>query len=265
MTTPARTAAFFDLDKTIIATSSATTFSREFFDEGLLRRTDAIRAAYAQFLFMVGGADERQTERLRDAMSDVVTGWDVAKVRKIVGETVKEQIDPVVYEEALALIRRHQANGRDVVIVSASGMEVVAPIAELLGADHAIGSQMEIKDGKYTGEISLYAFGPAKAAAMRSLASDKGYDLERCYAYSDSITDGPMLNVVGHGFAVNPDRGMRKTAAEHGWGVLHFRKPVALRESARRRNMAAGFLAAAMAVGMGWWVLTRRRRHPREG
>ncbi len=258
------TAAFFDLDKTIIARSSATAFSRDFRESGLLKTSDALRTAYAHFLFSVGGADARQTARLRDALAETIEGWEAAKVRRIVEETVKELIDPIVYEEALALIRRHQANGRDVVIVSASGTEVVAPIAELLGTEHYIASQMETKDGVYTGKISLYAFGPYKADAIRALAKERGYDLERSYAYSDSITDSPMLDAVGYGFAINPDRAMRRAAAAHGWGVLHFRRPVALRASDRRRGAVVGAAVAGAAVttALIWWGVTRRRRNP---
>ncbi len=264
MSTPATTAAFFDLDKTIIATSSSSAFSREFLDKGLLKRSDAIRTAYAHFLFMVGGADERTTERLRAALSDAITGWDVDKVKRIVSETVKQHVDPVVYQEALALIRQHQANGRDVVIVSASGTEVVQPIAELLGADYAVGTQMEIEDGRFTGEISLYAYGPAKAAAIRKLAEDKGYDLSRSYAYSDSITDAPMLDAVAHGYVVNPDRALRRAAAEHGWGMLRFRKPIALRESERRRNLIAAGAVTLVAVGVVFWIAGVRRARRRD-
>ena len=239
----ARSAAFFDLDKTIIATSSSAAFSRPLMEQGLFTRADAVRAAYAHFLFSVGGADERQTNRLRDALSELVKGWDLAKVTEIVAETVHDLIDPVVYEEALALIRRHQANGRDVVIVSASGAELVAPIADLLGAEHWIASEMEIKDGVYTGEITFYAYGPAKADAIKKLAKARGYDLSACYAYSDSITDEPMLSAVGHGFVVNPDRALRRAAIENGWGVLRFRKPVAL-----RRTTATGPTVATVAT-----------------
>jgi HAD superfamily hydrolase (TIGR01490 family) len=255
------TAAFFDLDKTIIATSSTTAFSRDLRSNGLLKTSDALRTAYAQFLFMVGGADARQTARLRDALADTITGWEAAKVSRIVEETVKELIDPVVYEEALSLIRRHQANGRDVVIVSASGAEVVEPIAELLGADDFIASRMEVVGGVFTGKISLYAFGPYKADAVRAMAAARGYDLERCYAYSDSITDAPMLDAVGYGFAVNPNPSMRRAAAAHGWGILHFRRPVALRESRRRRGIVVGVVVASVALttGLIWWNLTRRR------
>ena len=114
----ARTAAFFDLDKTIIATSSATAFSRPFFAGGLITRRDVLRTAYAQFLFLLGRADADQTDRLRAFLSSMVTGWDVAQVSSIVNETLHLNIEPTVYAEALALIDAHHAAGRDVVTES---------------------------------------------------------------------------------------------------------------------------------------------------
>lgn len=252
--TPVRTAAFFDLDKTIIATTSSMAFSRPFLKGGLITRSDALRTAYAQFLFMVGGADARQTTRLRDSLSELIKGWEVAEVTRLVHETVHELIDPVVYQEAITLIRRHQANGRDVVIVSASGHELVEPIATMLGADHVIASKMEIKKGFYTGTIDFYAYGERKAEAMRKLAEERGYDLERSYAYSDSITDLPMLTAVGHGFAVNPDRGMRKAAAEYGWGVLRFKKPMALRKGVAANSALISVALVIAAAAVALWI-----------
>lgn len=254
-----RSAAFFDLDKTIIATSSSMAFSRPFYDGGLITRSHALRTAYAQFLFLVGGADERQTTRLRDSLSDLIKGWEVAKVRQIVQETVHEHIDPVVYDEALALIRRHQQNGRDVVIVSASARDVVEPIAQLLGADAVVASELEVKKGFYTGAITFYAYGEAKADAVRALAEEKGYDLSRSFAYSDSITDAPMLDAVGHGFVINPDRALRAAAASHGWGALRFKKPVGLHSGPSTRSTVATVLAVA-AVVTGIILLARAGR-----
>ncbi|MFV0633377.1 HAD family hydrolase [Demequina sp.] len=244
----ARSAAFFDLDKTIIATSSSMAFAGSFMDGGLITRAHALRTAYAQFLYLVGGADERQTNRLRDSLSDLIKGWEVAKVQHIVRETLHEHIDPVVYEEALALIKRHQENGRDVVIVSASARDVVEPIAQLLGADEVVASELEVKKGFYTGEITFYAYGEAKAEAIRALADEKGYDLSRSFAYSDSITDAPMLSAVGHGFVINPDRSLRIAAMHAGWGALRFRKPVGLRSGPSTRSTALTLLAVAAAV-----------------
>ena len=256
-----RTAAFFDLDKTIIATSSTAAFSRPFLAGGLLSRSAVLRAAYAHFVFLVGSADADQTERMRAHLSSMVTGWPVEQVSSIVAETLHELIDPYVYSEAVELIAQHRAAGRDVVVVSASGAELVEPIAAMLGADHAVSTRMDVVDGRYTGGIDFYAYGDNKAAEIYRLAEEHGYDLDGSYAYSDSITDAPMLGAVGHGFAVNPDRTLRRLAAEEGWGVLTFSRPVALRRTiSPRASVTAG---AAVLVGTGaalvlWRVLRRR-------
>ena len=256
-------AAFFDLDKTIIATSSAIAFSRPFLAGGLITRRDVLRTAYAQFLYLVGGADADQTERLRAQLARTVIGWDAAHVTAIVDEALHESIDAAVYAEAVALIQEHHAAGRDVVVVSASGEVVVRPIAGVLGADHVIATRMSIEDGRYTGEIDFYAYGENKAIALRELAERHGYDLAASYAYSDSITDAPMLAAVGHGFAVNPDRALRRRAAQEGWGVLAFERPVALRPFLSPRTSIVsvlGIVAVAAAAVVVWRHVTRARR-----
>lgn len=258
-------AAFFDLDKTILAKSSTLAFSRPFFDGGLINRRSVLRSAYAQFVFALQGADHVQMEKMRAHLSSMVAGWPVQTVRDIVAETLHTIVDPLVYEEAVDLIEAHQADGHDIVIVSASGADVVGPIGEMLGADHVIATEMVVEEGRYTGEIGTYAYGTGKETAIRALAEERGYDLTDCYAYSDSETDVPMLNAVGHAYAVNPDKVLRRVAADHGWPVLEFRRPVELHERARwgsSRSRAGAMAAAAGAVGAGFvsWQM-RRVRH----
>ena len=243
-------AAFFDLDKTIIARSSALAFSRPFYQGGLINRRAVLRSAYAQFGYLLAGADHDQMERMRQYLSALARGWDVQTVRAIVAETLHTIVDPIVYAEAVTLIDEHHGAGRDVVVVSSSGAEVVEPIGELVGADSVIATRMTVAGGEFTGEIEFYAYGEHKATAVRRLAQEQGYDLARCYAYSDSVTDLPMLEVVGHPFAVNPDRALRRAAGERGWPVLEFSRPVALH---RRRTLPAprtAAVAAAVAVGV---------------
>lgn len=257
------TAAFFDLDKTIIATSSAAAFSRPFYAGGLISRGAVLRSAYAHFLYMLGSADADQTERMRAHLSSMVTGWPVDQVSAIVAETLHQYIDPYVYSEAVELIEWHHASGRDVVIVSASGYELVEPIAAVLGADHAIASHMQVEDGRYTGLIDFYAYGQNKATAIRDLARERGYDLAGSYAYSDSITDAPMLEVVGHGFAVNPDKTLRRLAVENDWGVLTFTRPIALSRRLSPRTSAltgVGVLAIGLGIFVAWRALRARTR-----
>ena len=244
------TAAFFDLDKTIIAKSSTLAFSRPFQAGGLITRGAMLRSAYAQFVYLVGGADHDQMEKMRQFMSNLCAGWDVQTVREIVADTLHNIVDPLVYDEAVCLIEEHHAAGRDVIIVSTSGSEVVEPIGEMLGADRVIATRMEIADGRYTGNIDYYAYAEEKARAIEHLAATVGYDLEQCYAYSDSVTDVHMLEVVGHPFAVNPDRELRRIATAREWPVLLFVRPVALRRRLPvppARSSAAGLTRRAPA------------------
>jgi len=252
---PRRAAAFFDLDKTVIAKSSALAFGRPFYQGGLINRRAVLKSSYAQFVFHVSGADEAQMTRMRDYLTDIVA------------ETLHELIDPLIYEEAATLIEEHQAAGRDVVIVSSSGEEVVAAIGELLGVDRVVATRMVEDQGRYTGEIEFYAYGPHKAAAIRDLAQAEGYDLAECYAYSDSSTDIPMLEVVGHPTAVNPDKALRRIALERGWPIRTFARPVSLRSRFSLRH-PSGPVVAGAAVGMGaaavagiaWYAQRRRAR-----
>jgi len=261
---PVRTAAFFDLDKTVIAKSSTLAFSKPFFDQGLINRQTVLKSAYAQFLFLMSGADHEQMDRMRSYITNMCTGWNVEQVKSIVGETMHEIVDPLVFAEAANLIADHKLCGRDVVVVSASGEEIVAPIARALGATHAMATRMVVEDGKYTGEVAFYCYGEGKVEAIKELAAREGYALEHCYAYSDSITDLPMLEAVGHPTVVNPDRALRKESVSRGWPVVTFSKPVSLRDrlpaapsgAAVATTVAVG--ASALAAGALTYSLLRR-------
>ena len=257
-------AAFFDLDKTIIASSSALAFSKPLLRQGLINRRAALRSAYAQLMFSLAGADEQTTERLRAQISALCAGWDVAQVRAVVEETLHDVVDPLVYAEAAELIDRHKADGHDVIILSATGHEVVAPIATMLGADHAVATRMEIVEGRYSGEVEFYCYGENKAVAARELAASRGYNLDACFAYSDSSTDIPLLEAVGKPCAVNPDKLLRKIATEREWPVLTFSRPITLRSRIPQSAAAAvAFgvgVGAVAAAGATWYGVRRRKR-----
>lgn len=266
MTSPARrVAAFFDLDKTVIAKSSALAFSGPLRRNGLINRRAVLRSTYAQFVFLASGADADQVERMRAHLTSLCTGWDVEQVRSVVEETLHDIVDPLVYAEAAQLVAEHKEQGHDVVVVSASGEEIVAPIAKMIGATHSAGTRMVTVDGRYSGEIDFYCYGPNKAAAIERLAEEHDYDLAASHAYSDSMTDLPMLEAVGHPSTVNPDKELRAIAVERGWPVLTFANPVSLRS---RFPSPSGTVVAAAAIGIGavatagatWYGLHRRRR-----
>jgi HAD superfamily hydrolase (TIGR01490 family) len=129
---------------------------------------------------------------------------------------------PLVYDEPLELVESHRARGERVYIVSATLQEIVQHIADDLGFDGAIGSTCEIVDGAYTGRTLRAAHGEGKATALRELAAAEGFDLAASTAYSDSYSDVPFLEAVGHPVAANPDGKLRRIAAERGWPVVDF-------------------------------------------
>jgi len=258
-------AAFFDLDKTIIAKSSTLAFTRPLFKAGLLNRATLFKAGIAQAYYQMFDADHDQLERVRRELGELTKGWKQEEVAKLVEETVEEVVAPLVYAEALAIIDEHVRAGRRVVVVSSSPMEIVAPLCRYLGLEDIIATLPEVDaEGRYTGDIEFYAYGPGKAEAIRAMADRDGIDLAESFAYSDSITDLPMLEAVGHPVAVNPDRELRAIAEERDWQILHFEREVEVR--GRLADIpkpvpvisaaAAGGLAAALAV----WALRRSRR-----
>jgi HAD superfamily hydrolase (TIGR01490 family) len=256
-------AAFFDLDKTILARSSSFAFARPLYRNGLIGRVDVVRSAYAQFVYMASGADHDQMERMRAYMAELVAGWDVQTVQGIVAETLDDVVEPMIYQEALDLIELHKAAGRTVIIISTSGTDLVEPIGARLGADITIGTQVAVEDGCYTGEILFYAYGPGKAEAMLALAAEHDFDLDDCYAYTDSQTDLPMLELVGHPVAVNPDAELRRIALERQWPIRDFAKPVGMRRHLAPRQAAAagaGVAIGAVALGVAWYAMRRAAR-----
>ena len=260
-----RAAAFFDLDKTVIAKSSTLAFGKPFYKGGLVNRRAVLKSSFAQFVYLLQGADEDSMDKMRDYLKVLCAGWPVEQVNAIVAETLTELITPLVYAEALALVEQHHAAGRDVVIVSSSGEEVVGPIGKMLGVDHVVATKMTVKDGLYTGEIDFYAYGDGKAVAMQALADANGYDLATSYAYSDSYTDLPMLELVGHPTAVNPDKALRKAAEGNGWPIVVFKKPVRMRDRlpAPPAPPVMGAGAAIVVAGAAWYAGRRIRRTSR--
>lgn len=253
-------AAFFDLDKTIIAKSSTLAFTRPMFKAGLLSGTTLAKAGIAQAYYQAFGADHDQMSRVKEELSALVAGWDRAEVEAVVEETVDQVVTPLVFAEALAIIDDHKRAGRKVVVISASPEEIVRPLCRYLGIDHIIATRSEIdEEGKYTGNIEFYAYGPGKAEAMEDMARNEGIDLEGSYAYSDSITDLPMLEVVGHPVVVNPDAELAAIAAERGWTVRHFESAVTLRDKLPSKEVTGAAVATGIAAVLAYWALKGRK------
>jgi HAD superfamily hydrolase (TIGR01490 family) len=263
-------AAFFDLDKTVIAKASMVAFGRPFYHGGLIDRRTVLRALYGQLVYLHLGASEQKLARIRESVLRLSRGWHRDRVCEIVEEAIEEIVEPIIFAEAADLIDWHHDQGRVVVIVSASPDEIVAPLSRFLGADECIASRAQLDDdGRYTGSMEFYAYGPFKAEAMDALAAARGIDLAASYAYTDSYTDLPMLESVGHPVAVNPDRVLSRYAREHDYEDLHFSHTVGLWSRVRDRigsvppRPAIALSAGAVALGVGaaaagWWLGSRR-------
>jgi HAD superfamily hydrolase (TIGR01490 family) len=261
-------AAFFDLDKTVISKSSSLALTRPMYRAGLVSRSGLLKGAYAQLVYLLLGADEKKMERVKEGMLALTRGWDRSQVEQIIREAMSD-LDPYIYLEALDLMELHRALGRKVFIVSSSVEEVVRPLAERLGDVSVIATRAKVDEkGSYTGELEFYSYGEHKAEAMKEIAEREGIDLSGSYAYSDSATDLPMLEAVGHPIAVNPDRELRKEAERRGWQVRDFRRPVRLRQRLPQvqpppPGVAAVVGTAIIAAVVGWMFLRRlsaRRR-----
>jgi HAD superfamily hydrolase (TIGR01490 family) len=173
-------------------------------------------------LFVARGAS---AERVRSAAEDgmkILSGFSVAEMQSLVGDAMEPVLRPLVYAEPLRLVQHHRERGERVYVVSATLQEIVEHIAVDLGFDGAIGSTCEVVDGVYTGRSLRAAHGEGKARALRELAAADGLDLAASTAYSDSYSDLPFLEAVGHPVAVNPDRKLRRVARARGWPTLRF-------------------------------------------
>ncbi|MGH9100222.1 MAG: HAD family hydrolase [Acidimicrobiales bacterium] len=254
-------AAFFDLDKTVIAKGSIPAFGPPLRRGGLVNRRVVLRALVGQLVYLHLGADKDRLARIRESMLTLTRGWPRDRVRQIVREALLETVEPLIYNEALELMEAHHRAGDRVYLVSASPEEIVVPLAELLGADGTIASVGEVDgEGRYTGRMAFYASGEGKAKAIRMLAARTDLDLGESTAYSDSATDLPMLESVGRPVAVNPDRSLAKVARERGWDVRQFTKPVRLRNrmGVRTPVLTTGVALAAGAAAL-WWRSKRQR------
>jgi HAD superfamily hydrolase (TIGR01490 family) len=213
-------AAFFDLDRTLLRRSSALALAGTFHERGLISRRQLAKAAAWQLLFVLRGASHEAVRRAAEDGLVVLRGFTPEAMRELVAEAMEPVLRPLVYAEPLQLVLRHRERGDAVYIVSATLQEIVQAIADDLGFDGALGTVCEVRNGVYTGKAIRALHAENKARCIGEL----GFDLAASTAYSDSHTDLPFLEAVGHPVAANPDRKLRRIATARGWPVLEFRE-----------------------------------------
>ena len=217
-------AAFFDLDRTLISSSSSLALAGSFRRRGLLSRSKLAQAAIAQLLFVRFGAGQSRVGQTAESAMEILRGLPVAEMREIVDESWGSVLQPLVYREAVEAAADHATRGERRFVVSAALQEIVDAVAGGLGFEGGVGSRAEVVDGSYTGRLERRLYGPAKAKALAELANAEGVDLSVSTGYSDSHTDLAFLEAVGRPVAVNPDRALRRVARERGWPLLRFHK-----------------------------------------
>jgi HAD superfamily hydrolase (TIGR01490 family) len=244
-------AAFFDLDRTLMAGSSAFHFGRASYRAGLLTRRQLARDAAANINFRLRGSTDAGTDAIRDRIGKAIAGRRVVDLERL-APSVLAGVLPRVYPQMLEVAYGHQDDGRRVYICTAASQEIAGMLAHVLAFDGGVGTVSEVVDGRYTGNLAgPFTYREGKAQAVRELAEREGIDLSESYAYSDSESDLPFLRAVGHPVAVNPDKELARIAAEEGWEVLRF-------ERLGRRLKVLGAAVAAAAVGSAGGAIARR-------
>jgi HAD superfamily hydrolase (TIGR01490 family) len=248
-------AAFFDLDRTLMQGSSAFQFGRAAFKAGLIGRRQLLADGWANIQFRLRGSTDADTHALRDRISASLEGTRVKDLERL-GADVLAGVLPRIYPQMLAIAHEHQDAGRRVYIVTAASQELAGMLAQVLALDGAIGSEFsEVKDGVYTGRpAGLFIYRSDKARAIEALAEREGIDLSASYAYSDSESDLPMLRIVGHPVAVNPDQELARVARKEGWEILRFDR------LGRRLKAVVALAGAAAAGGIGSAAIAARNR-----
>jgi len=248
-------AAFFDLDRTIIGGSSVFTFGWVAYRNGMIPRRQLIHDATSALAFKLFGASDEKSERVKDQVLEGIKGTKLSDLREL-GDEILDRLLDGVRRESRGLIDLHSAAGRDTYIVSASPIEIIQDFAEALDMTAAIGTVSEIVDGVYTGRLAEpFCYGEGKAVAIAKIASEYGYDLDQCYGYTDSLSDLPMLEIVGHPVAVNPDRALESIARTRGWPIIEFNRTT--------KRVVKNTTAAVGAAGMATATYFLGRRHGR--
>lgn len=245
-----RGAAFFDLDRTLMAGSSSFQFGRAAYRAGMISRRQLAGDAYENVRFRLNGSTDAGTEELRERVAALLKGARVRDLQRL-SPAVLSGVLPRLYPRMLELAYAHQDAGRPVYICTAAAQEMAHLMAIVLTFDGAVGSVAEVVDGVYTGRSGgPFTYREGKAEAIRELAARDDIDLAASYAYSDSESDLPMLRLVGHPVAVNPDATLARVAREEGWEIMRFER------LGRRLRVAA---AAALLSGVGSAVAVRAR------
>jgi HAD superfamily hydrolase (TIGR01490 family) len=214
--------AIFDLDNTLIAGDSDHSWG-EFLVQKNLVNAQAYAQANDRFYQEYKAATLDIHEYLRFSLAPL-THYTLAELATFHQEFMRDYIEPMLQPKAQALLEEHRAQGDYLLIITATNSFVTHPIATRLGVDDILASNAEILDGRYTGKgTGTPCFQGGKVTRLQEWLTEKNYNLDGAYFYSDSINDLPLLEQVPNPVAVDPDERLEKIAQERGWPIMSLR------------------------------------------
>ncbi len=249
----ARSAAFFDLDNTMVRGSTLYFLGRAMYHRGFFTKADISKFVVANVRFRLTGTEKPEViSRFQKAATDFIGGHDVNEIYAIAQSVYDEYVSPALIQGTIDIAKKHLADGNEVWLVTAAPEDMAKLIADRLGFTGAIGTKVAIEDGKYLGHLNgKILHGVEKARAVREIAAERGFSLNNCHAYSDSASDFPLLQSVGQPHAINPDARLRIKALAENWEIVDFRR-------FRKLNRWLGPTVSRF-VALGAWLTPRSR------
>lgn len=249
----ARSAAFFDLDNTMVRGSTLYFLGRAMYQRGFFTKADISKFVVANVRFRLTGTEKPEViSRFQKAATDFIGGHDVKEIYTIAQSVYDEFVSPALIQGTIDIAKQHLAEGTEVWLVTAAPEDMAKLISDRLGFTGALGTKVEIENGKYVGKLNgQILHGVEKARAVRELAAERGFSLNNCHAYSDSASDFPLLQSVGTPHAINPDARLRIKALAENWEIIDFRR-------FRKLNRWLGPTVSRF-VALGAWLTPRSR------
>ena len=222
MTNKSRYIAFFDLDRTVLGMNSGYALGKAAYKAGLMKRTDLINAIFMALLY---GLKLRSAEKMITGMGSWLKGLTIETVLNLSEKAVDDYLIKSVFQGFRDELLLHNSQKAQTAFLTSAISEICIPLSLRLGVGTIICTEMESKNGIYTGlPAGNYCYGSEKAKRMEEFCMNNGIDLHSSYYYADSVSDLPALEIAGNPVCVNPERGLKKIALKRGWRILYWKR-----------------------------------------
>lgn len=210
----------FDVDHTVIRSSTTWYFIREALDKGLVSLSQLRKLPFEWLAYKLGRISQ---DFIEDAVESLA-GIEKFELERIASSSFS-RLRPNIYRDAVSLIRGARDRGEEVIFATSSFHILIKPLEQFLGIHESIASALEFRDNKTTGKLTGYSlFGAKKKDAVTAWLEDHAIDRQDVRFYSDSYSDIPLLEFCGQPVAVNPDHILKRAAKSRGWQILYFKE-----------------------------------------